>query len=437
MNNRPASRTCVVLTALLASACVPHIDRGPVAAELAAAPARVVTLSPEPAGSLHLVTWMRAGSVFDPPGQEGLAAMVAYAAAGPSLQERANALGASLTVAVERDAVGFFLSCPHTRAGACLDLWATLLSPEATDTAWTGARHLAEARLRRLRVGSARRGDALLDALVFEGHRYGHAPTGRFGALPALHPSDGARFRAAHWVRQSSVTGLAGSWRAEDRATVEEHLAALPGQLPVRPTAFGPRHRAGRELLVVPEAEQAWIHLGHALPSRTGARERFLLGLGLSVLAERVPSLEVSEGVEREQPRWAVQIGPLPQVNPQGLGSTLQALDALVADGVTPGELARLRASSRRILAAAQADPAAAILDTARRELLERPPLHDVQRWLGEATPEEIHAVLAAQIRPDAVKMVVSGPGAEELALEGATLGIDSVWQLPAERWFH
>lgn len=421
------------MTTLLAAGCVPNLHPGPVPAELASDSARVVTVPATPGDSFVIHASVSAGSVHDRPGTEGLAALVAHTFAH-DLSVEVAALDGSLVVDAGRDTVEITLECPVPRADPCLSAWARAWSSPLDKDQWEAARARAHDALHALVQDPIWRGQELLDALIFEGHRYAHPSLGRAGVLPVLPVDQGVRFRQSHWVRRSVVVGVAGSWSEPHVARVAASLAALPARIPPAPTRFSAQSRTGRELVVVSGSGDTWIHLGHAVPPDATAEERFYLALGASVLSEWSAGMHVTDGWDRQHPSLELEVMPGDATAVDATAHALAALERLHG-GIQPGELSRLRVAMGRLLDQIEQTPAEGARSAALHQLTSRPSVSDRRAWLEAATPEAVNQVLAEHVRPGDVKIVVGSATVEPFESAVETLGITHLWESSTTAW--
>lgn len=187
---------------------------------VARGPLRSVEGAGDP-GSITVV--VRAGSAYDPPGREGLAAAAARAVAAPLAGARVH---------VGADLVSFELPL------ASLGEFATRAAGAGIDDAAVGA-SVADAWGAPLRCADV--ATRAFDTWAMSGHPYGHAPEGRTGVLPTITAVEVRNFLAARYVRDGVVVGRTGP---ADVAPLEAALrpalsrAATP-TVPPEPTVSG------------------------------------------------------------------------------------------------------------------------------------------------------------------------------------------------------
>ncbi len=441
-----------LLAAALLGGCAPAIDPGPSAFATAEAPVRLVPLEDPGSPWVHLEARIAAGSAFDPPGQEGLAALTARSLAaagagarsGTAVAEELQALGGRLEWTVDREWASLRLTCERPRAVQCVELFTdVLVHPrfEAADVAPLRAQALEE-----LTAGLGADPEALgvtvLDTWVFEAHPYGHPVTGRSGVLPLLEAEDLQAFHEAHYVRSAVVAGLGGAWDPGLREALQERLDALPGTRPPELVLQEPLSSDGRQLLAV-EAETPDTHLflgqAHAVTRAHPDWPALILGIealeGVEAWSE--PRLRERRGVPlqagfvRRQAHLVVSPPPAaPHGGAEALGDVLARLEQVVAEGPDP---TALEAARGRLLEAARRqgrDPIARLGHA----------LDVLPAALEASTREEVHDALRSHLDPETLRIVaVTGDGDALIEETGASAvggGMTGTWAVSARGIF-
>lgn len=290
----------------LASACWAP-NPGPSRLAQAEGPVGLVTL-PGGGPATDIVILVRAGSAYDPVGQEGLASLTARllreGGAGGRSPDEVDALlyrlGTDISVHVDRELVTFQTRALHED----LDELAPLLSDLLTDP------HLDLDALERLRTeaqdtlsrGLQSSDEALGEQVFFdwvwEGNPYGHPAAGRLGALEVLGQDDVQAFLDERWVRPAVMVGIRGPAVADGvineeapggaaLAQLRDSLAALPARLwsDVTPRAVEPVD--GHHVLVVhADTSSVGVHFGHPLRIDRGHEDWPALLLATTALGE-------------------------------------------------------------------------------------------------------------------------------------------------------
>jgi zinc protease len=220
-------------------------------------------------------------------------------------------------------------------------------------------------------------GSEILQAVLYEGHPYGHPAAGRAGVLPLLDADAARAFHASHYVREAMVAGIAGGFSAADR----DHLVArLDGVSAARAPALvmmAPPSVTGRTLLAadtntpvtgirfghpldVDRNDPDWPALYVATTALGSHRQSFgrlfrairgAKGLNYGDYAyvehyvERGGSSAPEQAVLRSDPAFTVWIRPTSIENgPLALQLAISEVETWAADGLTQQELDDVRA---------------------------------------------------------------------------------------------
>ncbi|MCB9663169.1 MAG: insulinase family protein [Alphaproteobacteria bacterium] len=430
-------------------ACQPLPPRGPVPVEVAAELPRVVVQEDPAASEVLVQAVVRAGSVHDPSGAEGLAALTAAVMAAGRTGARvatpgdpSAAVGAP-EVVVDRELVSLQLRCPAAVATGCVDRLADLLAaPEIGEAEVEAMRARALAGLAEGVGDGPGLAAELLDAWIHEGHAYGHPVAGRTGVLPVLDLDRVRAFRAERYVRETTVLGLGGPVTPPLLERLSARSAGLvPRRAPevplMRPVRGGPTE----VLAVATGGSQVDVVLGHAVGVRPGSVEAVALALALATLdadaAGLLPLDRVGRGAwptpaeHRRQVAVGLRLPPLP---PDAVGPALaarrDALRGLVAQGPDARALASARVALREALDARRADPALRLAD-AVASVAAGAERVDVRSALHALSDAEVRRAATQHLRPDALRIVAVGAveGLEEAlgraaAPEGRTAAV-------------
>lgn len=438
---------------VLFAGCIPNIPRGGVPVEQAAAlPAAVVLREPD-AADVYFSAAVSAGSAWDPPGQEGIAALTARAmveggAAGrdaDAVRDAQYLVGNTIEVLADKDQVTFRLRCHRDQAALCGDLFADVLTSPRFDP--TVVARLVDEAVFAVHDGAAEDEEALayevLDDWLFEGRPYGHPPTGRWGALPGLQAEDLRAFHQRLYLRAATVVGVAGAADDDLVQRFVHRFDALPAELVVPTPLLRPPAISGRSLLVVQTSSPVvGFRFGHpidvdrrdpdypalylAMTAFGAHRQSFgrlfrevrgKRGLNYGTYAyvepyrERSDASVADEGVVRRQGLFHVWIRPTSEQNAAfALKLTLAELEDFVANGLTQEELDDVRSWVTGSVAGWYAQPgrrlSAAVEATAggwpdqRLELAER---------IAGVTVDDVKRALAAHVHPADVRVVAVG----------------------------
>ena len=250
----------------------------PAATPAAPAAVEVVTL-PSPSSPLVAINaFFRVGSMDDPAGKEGLAALTAAVVGEGATTKRSfkdlvealYPLAATISTRTDREVTVFTVEVHRDKLDELTALFTeVLLSPKFDDSDFSRHKSQAESYLTTtLRAAS----DELLglEAIqqeVFAGHPYEHSPAGTVAGLAAITLDDVKAFWRDRFTTGALTLGVAGGYPAG----YPEKLAAALGGLPQGPRRERPLPPApqpqGREFTLVEKgAASVGIHLGYPLP---------------------------------------------------------------------------------------------------------------------------------------------------------------------------
>jgi zinc protease len=442
-----------VIALMLAVACAPKIDPGPIPAAVAAAPVRVIDLQDPDSPLVYLQAVIAAGSSSDRPGQEGLAALTANSLveagagewSGAELRAALYPSGADLEVLVDRDLVSLRLTCHRDHAALCLDAFASALTAPRFDA--SDVDRLRDEALYAVTDGMLEDiealGGELLQAWLYEGHPYGHPPSGRAGAIPVLDRDAVARFYSDRYVRESVIVGIAGGYDDDLRAALDARLLALPGAPAPDRVMMSAVAVDGRSLLVAETADASvGFHLGHPLDLDRNDPDHAALYLAMNVFGahreshgrlygslrtargltygsyayaepfvQRGWSSLPENGAVRRQGYFSLWIRPVASDNAAfALKLAIDELEQLVDQGLTEGEFDDARAYLRGwvpLLAQDLGRRLAFELDAAASGT----PLFldDLPARLEALTREDVNGALRRHIHPDTLRIVAVG----------------------------
>ncbi|HSL84745.1 MAG TPA: pitrilysin family protein [Thermoanaerobaculia bacterium] len=263
------------------------------------APAIEAVELPSPGSPLVAVRLMfRAGSIHDPKGKEGLAALTALMVGRAGTQERSYAellealypMAAGIDADTDRE-VTVLAGETHVEN---LDAYTSLLTEAVLRPAFgesdfaRNKDQLVSFLTSTLRSGN----DELLglEALqqeIFEGHPYAHSPAGTVSGLEAITLDDVKAFHRRHFTRANLLLGVAGGYPEGYLDRLRTTLAALPAgeagamELPPLP---GPKGR--RFSLIEKETGSVGIHFGYAIPLTRADADYYPLMVANSFLGE-------------------------------------------------------------------------------------------------------------------------------------------------------
>ncbi len=234
---------------------------------------------PSPSSPLVAIRLLfRAGSIDDPAGKEGLAALTALMVAEASTAKRPYSqlledlypLAAEIEGNADREVTVF----SGTVARAALDTYAGLLEEALLTPAFSEAdfRRNKQQLLSYLTNTLRSASDELLglEALqqrIFHDHPYGHAPSGTVAGLASITLDDVRQFYRGHYTRANLMIGIAGGYPDGFPARLARDLGSLPPGTRAARTLPPPPAPAGRHItLIDKETASVGIHFGYPLP---------------------------------------------------------------------------------------------------------------------------------------------------------------------------
>jgi zinc protease len=275
----------VLLTGVVAAAAAPGAaaqgagaPRGTPAASAAPEAPEIVAL-PSPGSPLVAIRLLfRVGSIDDPAGKEGLAALTSLMVAEAGTAKRPYSklladlypLAGRIESGTDREVTVF----SGTVARAALDTYAGLLeeavlTPAFSDSDFSRNRQQLLSYLTNTLRSS---NDELLglEALqqrIFAGHPYGHAPAGTVSGLGRITLDDVRQFYRSHYTRANLMIGVAGGYPENFPTRLARDLAVLPAGARTARALPPPPPVDGRRILVIDkETASVGIHFGFPLP---------------------------------------------------------------------------------------------------------------------------------------------------------------------------
>jgi len=267
-------RTLALILALSSFGCVPHIDRGPISAEVGMRPVPLLELPDPSSPNIYLQALIKAGSAYDPVGQEGLAHLTASSlvegGAGEHTADELRAIlhptGNFFSTHVDREFVSLRLRCHKDHAALCVGAFVDVLtSPQfnGDDVQRTKDEALYTV-TEGLLSNEEALGDAVFQAALFDGHPYGHPVEGRAGSLPGLDANRVKQFYTARYLRPTVWVGIAGGYQEQDIESLKTALESIPGSIPPDDAKLAPVPVNSRQLLAVQtNTALTGYHIGH------------------------------------------------------------------------------------------------------------------------------------------------------------------------------
>lgn len=436
------------------AACAPKIDPGPIPADVARAPVRLITQPVADAPDVYFAAIVAAGSAWDAVGGEGTASLVARslveAGAGDrSSEEVREALfptGNTFEVVVDREWASIRLRCHRDQAAVCAELFADALVRPRFDE--NDVIRLRDDAVRDVTDGLLANEEALgqevLEASVYAGHPYGHPPEGRAGVLPLITADDLRTFHTVHYVRQAVVAGIAGGFDDDVVRILSDHFESLPQEMAPQLVLMKPPKIVGRSVLAVDtETPVTGISFGQpmvldrndpdwaamlvattALGAHRQSFGRLFRSLrgdrGLNYgdyayvepYVQRRGTSQPDQGVLRTQNLFRVWIRPTSIENgPFALKLAIDEVERWVATGLSPEEFSDTRAYLRSGLPLLAPDPGRRLVYALDALATGTPDPFDVlPAALDALTVEEVNAAIPRHVDPANLRIVaVSG----------------------------
>jgi zinc protease len=277
---------------------------------LAALPAAAQVARPAGASTLEVVTLpsansplvairfqFNAGSIYDPPGKEGLAALTGLMIGQASTQKHSYTdlletlypLAATIDASTDREVTLIDGLVHRDKLGdyAAL-LEEALLHPAFSQEDFNrNKEQLTSVLTNGLRSNDELLGLEMLQDKIFQGTPYGHSPAGTVDGLKNITLDDVKRFYHDRYTRASLMLGVAGGYPASFVAQLQKDLSALPagenGRMALPPV---PRIEGRNFTLVDKQTGSVGISFGHPLPITRSNPDYFPLMVANSFLGE-------------------------------------------------------------------------------------------------------------------------------------------------------
>lgn len=434
----------------------------PVTAKTLRKPLIDVVTMPRPSSPLVSVRLMfRVGSIDDPKGKEGLAALTGLmvgsaGTAKRSFKELTEALypmAASIGVDTDREVTTITGEVHRDKlAEYTALLQEAVLEPGFAQSDLDRNRELLSSSLTTgLRSGSDELLglEAIQDA-VYHDHPYGHPAEGTVAGLAAITLDDVKAFHREQYTEARLMVGVAGGYPEGYPEQLVAALGALPDglkgtpQLPPAPTV------AGRRITLIDKpTASVGIHIAHPLPVTRADADYYPLLVASSWLGEHrtfhgilMRELRAERGLNygdytyvehwsnppgtshpspnhpRRQQMFSVWIRPVAPQNARfAMRAALHFLDDAMARGITQQELDTTRnflVGYSKLWAQTQSRRLGFLMDS---RFYDMPPyLDQIEARLATLTPDAVNAAMRKYIHTDAWEAVVVTDGAAALA---------------------
>ena len=259
----------------------------------------IVTLSSPDSALITLRLMFSAGSIHDPTGKEGLAALTALMIGEAGTQMRSYAelvetlypKAASIDVSTDREVTTLSGTVHRENLGEYTTLLTeVILKPGFTNSDFERNKEQLLAYLTNtLRASNDELlGLEAIQQVIFAAHPYGHAPQGTVEGLTSITLDDVKTFYREHYTQANLMLGLAGGYPQDYEDNLKKSLSALPPgnatgllELP-QPAKIEKR----RFTVIQKKTDSVGIHVGYALPISRSHPDYYALMVANSYLGE-------------------------------------------------------------------------------------------------------------------------------------------------------
>ena len=263
----------------------------------APAPAIEVVALPSESPLVSIRLQLGAGSIHDPAGKEGLASLTALMIGQAGTQNRSYnelidalyPMAASIDTRTDRE-ITLISGTVHRDklADYTALLEEALFKPAFAQSDFERNKE----QLTSFLTNSLRSNDELLglemtQQAIFEGHPYGHSPSGTVAGLKNITLDDVKQFYKTYYTQANVMLGVAGGYPKDYVARLQKDLGTLPaGQKIKKDLPPLPRIQGRNFTLVEKETASVGIHLGFPLPVTRADADYFPLMVANSFLGE-------------------------------------------------------------------------------------------------------------------------------------------------------
>ena len=242
--------------------------------------------------------FFRTGSIDDPKGKEGLAALTADMLSKGGTRARIYAevldalypLAANIRVYGDVESVVFEGMVHRDNAEKFAALLADqILNPRFAEDDFTRNRQDALDFLTKTLRGNddENLGKHAMASVLYAGHPYGYPYAGTVAGLTAITLDDVKRFYALHYTRDRLVVGVGGGYPEEFAESFTRRFAALGHRGASQPHAPpAPKHNGNEILIVEKDARANAMSIGRAIPITRAGSDFYPLTVARSYLGE-------------------------------------------------------------------------------------------------------------------------------------------------------
>jgi len=254
---------------------------------------------PSPGNPLvALRVYFKLGSVDDPKGKEGLAALTGDIVGQGGTKARTYAevldalypLAASIRVTGDKESLVFSGMVHRDNVERFADLLADqILTPRFAEDDFTRNRQDALDYVTKTLRGTADEdlGKQAMATVLYQGHPYGTPTPGTVAGLTAITLDDVKAFHASHFSRDRLIVGVAGGDPAGFAEAFAKRFEALPAKSPLLPDLpLPPKYDAHHVLIVEKDARANAISIGRALDLTRKDTDFYPLTVARSYLGE-------------------------------------------------------------------------------------------------------------------------------------------------------
>ena len=407
-----------------------------------------------------------AGSADDPAGKEGLTKLVANAIVEGGTQSltygelaaRLYPLAASIRAQVDRDETVFTATVPVAVLDRFYPLFRdVLLTPrfDAESFARLRARQVSELTSGLRGANDEELGKEALQALLYEGHPYGHPVEGTERGLAALAQEDSSAHYARVFCRDRVLVGVAGGYPQGFDDTVVADLGRLPACAGERAKLPDPPERHGNELLVVnkPGASATAISIGFTTTVTRSDASDFpgllfatdTIGLHRESAGRLFTELRQKRGLNygdyayaeffaqdgygraaalntaRRQQFVSLWIRPVKHANaPFALRAALRVYSKFIEDGMSETDFTRMREFLSRLIGLDQQTPSRRLgfaMDD-RTYARDKPYIEAMRQGWQELDPTKLKALAARLLQTKSLAIAMVSSDGQDVANE-------------------
>jgi zinc protease len=254
---------------------------------------------PSPASPLCAIRlFFQVGSVDDPKGKEGLAALTGDVIGQGGSKSRTYAevldalypLAAQIRVSGDKESLVFEGMVHRDNVEKFADLLAEqVLSPRFAEDDFTRNRQDQLDYVTKTLRGNADEelGKQAMATVLYKGHPYGYPTQGTVAGINALTLEDVKKFHASHFARDRLIVGVAGGYPAGFAEAFAKRFAALPAKAPPLPKLPPPPvYKTNQLLIVEKDARANAISIGHTIDITRKDPDFYPLTVARSYLGE-------------------------------------------------------------------------------------------------------------------------------------------------------